>query len=592
MSDGARLNLVRCDTLADAEDLDQHSLSDAYDRYDEVELVTPRGEPAAMPSAPVWIDQDIRYEYVNGGIGSSARRARHQIALAVDYLDSLTRSKLERWQRERALVWFNPGFGRFTDFAYRPVSGAGANFADGSTSLTDLTGRWSMATAGDSTNTMVWDADMQVMRGPFDGTSPRRVIPSPFGAVQVCERTKTNRHRPGYPVNAVEGHGTSDCGWMKTGTESADITLSIESSGDFVFGHSDCRDALRVQTTYASGRTRLITASNQWNSAHAEHHYTFTGSGTATLSIWLKGRFSENATLTFQQLGGNSDSVTLGGLNLAEWTRFSLSVYSADWSTGLPYLAISLSAATTADSADFFIGPMMVCQDSGTTSQHSPEWAPYGTSVTNSYQSVSSFRFPAAGSALVSFYVPEGVDRYIHFPLGTDAAVGRLGLYGESAARWWRTATEYLGGTVTVNEGEINTLAAVWGSGGDSRLYFNGELVDEAGASEREVDVADSAVALYVGQSNGYAAWPLGLMSARIDSRVYTSDEIAQLDAALRDPVANLLSVQARGRKYRIVQIPSTPRNQVGGTQWVGNLVLEEYEYDSNLSDVVTLEVY
>ena len=60
----------------------------------------------------------------------------------------------------------------------------------------------------------------------------------------------------------------------------------------------------------------------------------------------------------------------------------------------------------------------------------------------------------------------------------------------------------------------------------------------------------------------------------------------------MADPVAALVSAQARGRKYAIQALPSTPRNAPGGTQWTGNLVLEEYEYDANLADLTTEETY
>jgi hypothetical protein len=120
-------------------------------------------------------------------------------------------------------------------------------------------------------------------------------------------------------------------------------------------------------------------------------------------------------------------------------------------------------------------------------------------------------------------------------------------------------------------------------------LYYNGAVVDTASTSEREVTLP-SATTIYLGQAGGYAAWPLIPLTWRIDRRVWTAAEVAELDMSLRDPVANQVSVQARGRKYRIVAIPSTARNQTNGTAWIGNVVLEEHEYDSNYADVTSAE--
>jgi hypothetical protein len=590
---GARFNLVRVDTLEATEGVDQDAASTVYDRRDEVELVTPLGEPASMADAPSWIDQDIRYDYIDGSVGSSARRSRHVISLAVDYLGNATRAKLERWQRDRALVQFNPGYGRETELAYRPLPGAGLTYVDGTTSLYDLTGRNWLGVAGDSTNTMVWDDDEAIMRGPFTGSLPRRVVPTKYGAVQVFERAKVNRHRPGYPASATPGHGASDAGWTKGGTAAGDINFALVNSGNYMFGHSDCPDSLRVTTTFANYRTRVVSASSQWDSGSGEYHYGFTGSGTAAMSIWLRGRFSAAAYIEFGQSGGDIDSVNLGGLDLSQWTRFSLSAYSADWTSAPPLLRIWISSGETADSDDFYIGPLVVCQDSGQVAQKSPEWAPYNASVVSGSVVETGFQMPLSGSMVSAFYLPVGADHSATSLIGYTDASGSLGFDTSGNAYFTPSSSDALGGSVSLREGEINTLAATWSSGGSFALYCNGSLIDTTSTGGRECDIGSTSASVYFGRnaSGSYSSWPLGFMSGRIDSRVFTPAEMAQIDASLRDPAANLISVQARGRKYRIVQIPSTPRNQPGGAQWIGNLVLEEWEYDSNLADITTAEV-
>jgi hypothetical protein len=274
---GARLNLVRVDDLETTEGLDAQSGQDVYTQADEIELVDPNNNPCAMIAGSGFINQDIVYQYLNGGIGISPRRARHQVTISCDYLGDEVRQRLESWMHDRALVWFNPGFGRYTDIAYRPLVGTAALYEDSSTQY-DMTGRYTVTTNGDGTTNYVWDAWRRVMLGDYTGTAPRRLIATPGGAGQVCERSRNNRHSPGYPMSATEGHGSGDCGWQRGGTEFADITLSHVTDA---FGHDDMPDALRVVTTNASSRERYLYASDQWNAIDPEYtdaqEYDFTG---------------------------------------------------------------------------------------------------------------------------------------------------------------------------------------------------------------------------------------------------------------------------------------------------------------------------
>lgn len=598
---GARFNLVRADDYLDnVESLDHESGSSVYHAYDEVELVTPNGEPAAMANPPQWINQDIRYEYVSGAVGFSEKRRRHQVSLVVDYLDNATRAKLDRWARDRALVWFNPGHGRFTDIAYRALEGAGSNYADGSTTMKDLTGRWSLSTTGDNANGYVWDHDLQVMRGLWTTANPRRVVPTPFGAAQVCERSKTNVHSPGYPQSASEGHGsggipTGDSGWQKDGAGSGTISFAFDADG---FGHDMMPGALRVHTSQASNQTRSIYAHGQWDSGDGEYisnPFSAAGEASVTVSIWLKGRFSGAAALNLYLPSGESDAIQLDDYDLSEWTKLSLQVFD-DWTGAYPYLTINLATGATPDNDDFWIGPMTVLIDEQVSH---PEWSPYNTATTADATSASSYTFPPSGSAMTSFYVPDMpqssfdvAQETTFWPIHHSETAGRLGIYRNSSAvraYWYRAASYTLAGDVTINPGEVNTLCAVWTSGWDYRLYCNGVLVDSAATSERAIDVEDTSGTLTFG---GSSSGPFWFMTGRVDRRAWTADEVAQMHASLSDPVAALISAQARGRKYRIVSIPSTPRNQSNGTAWIGQLVLEEYEHDTNLADITTGESY
>ena len=108
----ALLNLVRTDTLATSEALDQESGATVYNQYDEVELTNPDGDPCVMLRGHEFIDQDYRHRYIGGGVGRTSRRARHHVELMVDYIGDGVRRKLERWKHERATCWLNPGWGR------------------------------------------------------------------------------------------------------------------------------------------------------------------------------------------------------------------------------------------------------------------------------------------------------------------------------------------------------------------------------------------------------------------------------------------------------------------------------------------------
>jgi len=598
---GARLNIVRTDTIEDAEGLDYGSPGTNLAGYDDIELVTPYNEPCAMLAAPTWQDNDIRYQYITGGQGSSARRSRHVISVAVDYISNVIRSKLEQWQRDRASVWFNPGFGRRTEIAVRAIEGFGTTYADASTTFKDLTGRYTITNTSDPTDAYVWDHELKAMRGAWTGTNTRKIVPTRYGACQVIERGKTNRHSPGYPVSATEGNGAGDAGWVKGGAHSADITLAIESSGALVFGHADCQDALRVKTANTASRNRQLEAGQQFDSSDPEYNGDgiLSGAGELSVSIWIKGRVNPSAALYVGQENEGQNSVLLSDYDLSEWTKISCSYYSASW-TDIPIITIWLGTSAQAYDDNFLIGPTAIVFDEG---HAEPEWSVYDTAVSADALETSSsaFRFPLAGSMIAAFYVPNEVQD-ADYPQGVATWLiendggnpGKLGLYQGSSTLdvyFYRTSSLSIGGAVTLVPGKINTVAATWGNESDYKVYCNGELIDTSATTEHEGDFTDNTGTLSFGGQDG-GGLPIWLSSARVDHDVWTAAEVEEHHASLADPVANLVSVQARGRKYRIVQIPSTPRNGTGGAHWIGQLVLEEVEYDSLLSDITTQETY
>ncbi|HPD73511.1 MAG TPA: hypothetical protein PLL30_17190 [Candidatus Krumholzibacteria bacterium] len=587
-----RINLVRVDTIASSEGIDVESGGNTYTQHDEVELVNGDGAPAVATLNAGWIDQDIRYEYTSGALGYAKRRRRHTIEIPCDYLTNATRTKLERWMHDRALIRFNPGYGRHTDFAWRPLTGEGTTYPDGATTLKDLTGRWDITTVGDPSNNYVWHKTDYTMLGDFAGTNPRRVIWTEAGAGLVCEAAKTNRFVPGYPLAATEGNspsGGGSCGWTKAGTNSADITIAYDADG---FGHDDIPGAINVSTTYEANRLRYLEARTLWEFGDANYQgYEFTGTGTVRLSIWLKGRFSEAATLVLGQTGASVTTLSLADIDFTQWRKVSLSL-TATWARGSqPYVWLLLTTGSgAANASNFSIGPCSVVL----SNQHDHEWSAHSTAATASYCTVADYLFPRAGSMICSVYYPSEASLGTtpgNYMFGT-AVSGKMGYSSATGCRWYRTADAYLGGTSNIAQGAVNTLAAVWGNGYDYRLYSNGVLIDSAAANETEITVGAEASALILGgyTTSTFFAWPLLPLTWRIDRRVWTPAEVEGLDAALRDPVCNAVSVAARGREYQIKAVPSTPRNQIGGTAWLGIVVLEEYKYETNLTDITSEE--
>ncbi len=593
MSAPARINLVLLSPISETESDVRPSpyvaADSVYSDHDEIEFVAPNGEQAAVVMSTGYADTSIVYEYTDGSLGSSKRRTRHRINLAVDYITDAIRSKLERWMRRKDLVAYCPGYGRHTTLAHRPIPGIGSNMLDGTTPYTDLTGRWPMATTGK--NAPVWDADLRVVRAP-DGlgtTNKRRLIPTRAGTSQVFERVQTSRFQPLTPLSDVEGNDMSspmvgDSGWTKWGTHSADIDFTFVAGG---FGAMNAYNSLIVSADNATSRVRGVIASSLWDSEDENYQgYEFTGSYRATLSIWLRGRVGAGATVSFIH-GANVSTVDLDELDLSQWTKVSLSLlpYNNDWEQDIPAVLINLSSGSTAGGAPRLeIGPTRVLHNTTAASQLQPE---LGDLADLPRDSVTGFTFPAAGSMYASFLWPSAAD------LSDGSANLVITSAGGNVGRIYVTETSVafvpksgatLSGSITPTKNAIHTICVVWGgTDGKTKLYYDGELLAESAAGA-DIEIADATTTVYFGQH----AWPLLPLTWRIDRELFTAQKVAEIDTTLRDTTCNDLSVHARGRGYIITEIPSTPRNQHGGTVWYGGLTLEEYVYDHNRADLIS----
>jgi hypothetical protein len=329
-----------------------------------------------------------------------------------------------------------------------------------------------------------------------------------------------------------------------------------------------------------------LVVQSAWDSSDGDYQgYSFTGSGYASASIWIRGRFSAGCKVSFSQVGGNTDTVHLDDVDTSEWTKISLSVYSADWTTGLPTLKVDVSNSALA-TAEFEIGPTVVL---GPSSQNAPEWTFDGSTTNASYTVAENYLYPDSGSVVFAFCWPDDIDFYYSRAFRSVSVGAILVIYGNGSLRWYYDGSNFDTSSFSPRKGEINTFCAVW-SGGLISHYVNGEQT--LSPTSRNVAYATSAADLIIGKGPDTGCWPLQPLSMRVDRKAWTADEVSWLDAGLRDPVANALSVMARGRKFRIAQVPSTPRLQAGGTAWIGQLVLEEQEYDPRFADITSKEAW
>ncbi len=593
-----RFSLVRTDLMGASESLITGSPGST--RHDELVLVDPVGRPCALPIQQGFVSLDHRREYVDGTLGQTNRLLRHQMTLAIDYLDSSTRRRLERWMFDRAPVQFSPGYGHHTDLAWRPCQ----------TPVTqDLTGTWAISNQMDGNTALVWDAlfdRMGLMRN-FLGTTGC-IVKTPFGAGQVFKPSGTNlfysaTNPPGsYPV----GDTNALSGWELWGTWSTDLTRTFIAAG---FGPTYCPGALRVVTNVrrtgngTDGRSlgRVIPSS-------------VSGAGAVWVSVWLRGRTGSGSSLSIGW-GAERKTLDLSTKDLSEWTCCSVGLYSTAWpGTSAQDCQIVLTPATgVTDDCDLLVGPVECMWQAGSAALGDgyPQWNSY-TRASGDALRVPNYVLPRTGTMFFSVYVPPFVaydsNCPIMFPLfvftGTDSF--RLFLrtraadhpYASLLCYYGAGATDYLGGSggITVPQieaasllspGRVSTVAVTWDNA-QMKAYINGVLRSTRPGAVNPPTVPTEA---WLWSSRGnQAAWPMVPLGCRIDHVCMSANEVADAHATASTTAALEAILPTRGRTYQIRAIPSTPRGVSGEAQWTGQLVLEQTIYSSAAADITSKE--
>ncbi len=611
MSQPAVLNLVRYDTFADETALDYVPTAPVLGRRDEIELVDGNGVPAAIPVGQRYIDQDYLYNFANGNIGRNALSSLHQIELDVDYITNDVRRKLAQWKKERAKVFFSPGFGRNTLMAWRPIACDDTSFPDGET-LTDLTGQEDMNVVNGA-NKLLWDeaTGRNIMTGAEAAVDSAMILPTPAGAGQYLGKDEYNRAVPGSPESNTAGYGAGTAGWEVEGAAAGDITFTLITNG---FGHSDCPHSLFVTTTLDSSRSRQMVMSDLWDPGSGDYQgYTFTGAGSMFVTIWLKGRI-EDGLIVLQDGAGNNTDADISGFDNSAWTPITLSLYSADWSAGIPKIKIRLDAGIGTTSQSFFeVGATTVSSGDGDSGSYRM-WAPGPATPaawgdTNVF--TTSMRTPGTGTIFHSMWVPE------HFKNMPSALADdqynkayqyigiwywdnfRCHIFYDFVAETWKisikkdSSTTLTASIGELTPGAVNTVAVTWGNL-DMRAYLNGVLMNTwtYASNDYSPEVGNEVTGhSYFPGWNAWGSEMTLLLSHRLEDRIYTGDEIAYLHSAAADPGALGVIVPARGRLYEIDAIPSIPVPTDKGTRWLGKLMLRQASYNHNLADITSQEV-
>lgn len=575
--------LVREGTVQTTDGVVYTANSTSADYPDEVELVDKWGHPSAVPLTQSWQSTDPRHEYTNGSIGETSRLMRHYLSLGVDFITSETRRKLERWMLDRARVLFTPGYGRATELAYRPMSLT-------STSLSDLTGRWTISPSYSASYSQTWDAEM--VRGFMKTFTHTRYIKTPFGTGYVGEGPIVQTETPSHITGATEAL----TGWtLSAEGASVDLVCSEVANG---FGFTSYEKSARYVGPYASSYARRI------------YRTVATGASAGTLwcCVWIKGHVGSSAVLVLSNNHATLEtkSVILSDRDLGEWTPVWISLHAANWDSSTAVLLLfAIGDGANSDHADFQVGPTMVTYmaDSDGIGNGYPLWKPYnaGTARTIDNLSVSSFITPQSGSWICSFYVPNCFENaldqaFTSFLYSDNGSAGGLAYinraYNEATCRfrWYRNGGSYVDATgLTFSPGTAHTVAVTWTSG-CLRVYVDGVLKTEVTASATVGYELPGAATLKLFGDSSWGVWPLVPLAFRIDNRWMDSDEVANLHATMAYQAALEYTIPARGRVYRIRSIPSTPRSVSGDVHWIGQIELEQVDYVSAKADETSKE--
>ena len=595
----ALINLVRKSYVSASVEHDYATPGELGARHDEIAFVDPHGDPCAIPTAPTEDVIDHEYQYATGARGHQLRGTLVGIGLAIDYIDNTLKRTLDQWKRERANVWVSPNLGRNTLFSWRAVD-MKAGYFNGGPVAKDLTGNHLlMSTCG--AYLRYWDTARRLLL-PKTGTNRTPLVQTPGGAGLVSFPTCVNRMRPTYPKSATLGSGATESGWIKGGAGAANITAALNTNG---FGQTDCPHSLTVSVAAAVSSDQYVAVVDQFNPGSGAGYagYTFINGTAATAIVWLRGQLPDNASLIFGNATGTDWVVrSLAGARFDGWTPVAVSHTPSAWATNYPSLFLTLYS-TTGIPCSFEIGPTMVIQQTGFGSMPaaavwSAEMTTGGTSSgAAQVGSSASVTLPGQGTIIVSYYAPSDfADAW-----RTSSTVGLFGntnlrlaavitdsteLIKVSSVSPAQTLTTVTGARGTlIQAGKINTIAVTW-DGSSQKIYANGELALTAVTGGTTVPFGGSSSALTIGrEAGGYACSPLAMLTARIDEGAMTATQVGQIHTALTDPIALSLAVSARGRTFRITRTPQSLRASAGGSQILGEVQLEQVDYDPFTAD-------
>lgn len=592
--DSALINIVRRSFAASTVENDYTTgQGELAVRHEEIALADPTGDPCAIPVDTAEDVIDYGYDYATGARGSAVRGSLMAPSLSIDYIDNVVARRLDQWRRERAIVQVAPNIGRSTVYSWRANDLKGS-FYNGGGAAKDSTGNY-LLTSTCGQYLRYWDTG----RGAFiPKTSANRtpIIPTPGGAGLITYPSVVNRMSPTYPKSATLSTASTASGWATSGTDAADITAALVTGG---FGMADCPDSLRVSVAARATVSRSLVAYNQFNSAHADYAgYTFVDGLAVSATVWLRGRLPDAAMLQLGAIGAaDYTSHNLGGLRLDGWTPVTVTHLPTGWTGHVPTLGLLLND-NTGMACEFEIGPTMIVQQSGySAAPGAAVWSPQTSAGTVSgschVATASAFRMPAQGSLTASFWCPDDIDASWRSASAAHALCGNsevdIRVGSTSTTNYVRVAAG--GNTITTSTavggvlvaGSVCTVTVTWSSAG-VLIYANGTLISTTTATLPAI-TGSSSVWKIGGNVGNYGCAPLAMLTCRIDEGAMTAAEVRRRHAALTDPVALGLAIRARGRSFRIVRVPSTLRPSAGGSQILGNLTLEQVDFDQFTAD-------
>jgi hypothetical protein len=431
------------------------------------------------------------------------------------------------------------------------------------------------------------------------------LVATPGGAGLVSYQSVVNRMVPTYPKSATLSSASTASGWTAGGAGAADITAAHVVGG---FGQADCPDTLRVSVAGSASADRYLYVVDQFNSAHANYAgYAFANSLSAQVTVWLRGQLPQGATLmlgTNISSGSDYTERSLAGLRLDGWTPISVGHFSNAWASAPAFVVLRCNS-TDGMACEFEIGPTMVTQTAGSSRMSpAPVWSAQATggtvSGTSGVATGASLRVPGQGTLICSFYAPADLagtwrggtqamglcgntDLRLEYTINTagDESISIVGTSPANAVSYSAAGRGAFGFA-----GKVNTVAVTWGSSG-VKIYLNGVLVVTDTTALPALSGSNSVWRVGVA---GYACFPLAMLTCRIDEGAMTDLQVLQTHRALTDPIALGLAIAARGRTFRITKTPAMVRPAAGGSQVLGQVQLEQVDYDPFTADLFARE--